>query len=541
MRRSHPVGAGHRGGESRLRGAAAILVTLACAAGAVGCGGGGGAKHGQVTATSTASTGTVSVPIPSVNATFPRVTPGTPGLENVAVQLPAPSMSLTPGSAATGGGLSQKVTGAGSGAVIHLASGSYPEIVDHVERSGWVTVSGEGDATKPVIHGAELFGARYVRFVDVSFSDTFKVDRSPKGAGHSGDIQLLNSDVNCGSHTTKPNTVAIAVRGASYDVAFSGDYVHNCTVGFKSQAQDEMSRNISITHSIFESLFGDAIDLGGMDGITIANDVIRDIHRTHGFIYHDDGIQFFGNCANVLIAYNVEALSTDQLIFIQDAVKSKYTHSSVNQNILVLGNLLYSAGAYAVQDQGGVDVQFVGNTIWHNKDGGLLIRRSGFTHIEPTHTLVADNVVAGFGVLHTPHIVQGYNVFGDTHAGILTRTDISSGSPGFVDEAKGLFGLRSGSPAAHPPAPQATLIEMAREAGAPAAAIAVLKTYTADYRGALAVNSSQPSFATPRKRLHRHAHKHDVVTERTGHHHHHHRAADTATTTVTVTRTATSG
>jgi hypothetical protein len=527
-------------GLTRRRRVGLLLIQVAVASLLAACG--GGSSHRARTPTVSPPSG--SVPAPPTTGTFLKVSPGLPGLETVAIHLPAAAVSLTPSAVSSTSTLSRRITSARAGAVIHLAAGKYPQIVDHVARTGWVTVSGEGDATKPVIAGTELFGATHVRFIDVDFSTTVKVNRSVSGEMRSGHIEVLNSEIDCDSQSTKPNTIAIAVRGASYDVAFSGDWVHNCTVGFKSEAQAEVSRNISITHSLFENLFGDAIDLGGDDGVTIANDVIRDIHRTHGFIYHDDGIQFFGNCANVLIAYNVEALSTDQLIFIQDAVKSKYTHSSVNQDILVLGNLLYSAGAFAVQDQGGVNVQFVGNTIWHNKDGGLLIRRSGYTHIVPTRTLVADNVIAAFQMRHTPHIVQGYNVFGATHKKFLTSTDALSESPGFVDEDKGLFGLTKGSPASRAPAPSAKLIAMARQAHASAAAIAVLRKYSASYRGALAVNSSQPSFGVPRARRHLDKPKHDIVASRVHRHQGAHaarekRKADKAKGTATVTTTTT--
>jgi hypothetical protein len=406
------------------------------------------------------------------------------------VDLASADVELSPSSDATlsapnASVLSKDIRKAAAGAVIHLSSGTYPRLYDTKRRNGWVTVSGAGDATKPVIKMAKLWGASEVRFVDIDFQRV-RINSSPvKESQYAENIQILNSEVDCGATKTKKHgSSGITIRGGARNVVFSGDYVHACVIGFASDAQDPMAHNVSITHSLFENLYGDAIDLGAMDHLTIAYDVIRDIARTKGHDYHDDGIQFFGNTSNVVIAYDVIANSLDQLLFIQDAVKSRETKSSVNRNILVLGDLIYGAGAVPVQDQGGVDVQFVGDTIWAGRDGSLLIRRSGYTGIVPNHTLLADSIVEQYNLDHVHGgITQGYDLFsrarrrGGPHVRVKARVGLS-------DPRAGDFALAPGSPARSAAAPPPTLLNLAKQAGAGSAALKLIKRYPGGDLGA---------------------------------------------------------
>jgi hypothetical protein len=185
------------------------------------------------------------------------------------------------------------------------------------------------------------------------------------------------------------------------------------------------------------------------------------------------------------------------LIFIQDATKNQFNGSRTNQDILVLGNLIYGAGAAAVQDQGGVDVQFIGNTIWFNHDGAMIVRRSPYSHTVPIHTLVADNVVQGLALRHVPHIVQGYNVFGMAGK-TQASTDIVAKDPGFTNGSAGIFAIAAGSAAARPPAPPATLVAMAKSAGASAAAQKLIGAYRASDRGAIIATRFPQSQGIPR-------------------------------------------
>jgi hypothetical protein len=411
--------------------------------------------------------------------------------------VPSADVELSPSSdvsesATNATALSKKIHTAPSGTVIHLSSGTYPKLDDTHRRSGWVTVSGAGDATKPVIQLAKLWGASDVRFVDIDFR-RLRLNSSPnKKSQYAENIQVLNSEVDCGATETRQRGGAgITIRGGARNIMISGVYVHDCVVGLGSVAQDPMSHNVSITHSLFEHIYGDAIHLGAMDHLTIADDVIRDIARTKGHAYHDDGIQFFGNTSNVVIAYDVLANSLDQLLFIQDAVKSRETKSSVNRNILVLGDLIYGGGAIPVQDQGGVDVQFVGDTIWAGHDGCLLIRRSGYTGIVPTHTLLADSIVEQYNLDHVHGgITQGYDLFsmarhrGGPHVRVTAKVGLSN-------PRAGDFALAPGSPGHGAAAPRATLLRLAKQAGAGAAALRLIKSYPGGDVGAPAAVVNQ--------------------------------------------------
>lgn len=367
----------------------------------------------------------------------------TPGIMAQAETLPAPSYTVN-----TDAQLTAALRAARPGQVIQLASGAtFSQISDTRPNNGWVTISGAGDMRTPVIQGAQLNGARYLRFTNVEFTRQVFTDGNPvtRYAAPAENIQVLNSEINCTATHDPGHGYAIEIRGASQNITFSGDFVTGCTVGFDSVAQDNQSQNIAITHSVFQGFVGDAIDLGGLNGVNISDNVIRDIQHLPGVSYHDDGIQFFGNDSNVAITNNVISNSLDQLIFIQDAVKGLNTESSVNSNILVSHNLLYGNSAWAVQDQGGQNVSFVDNTMWDNGDGSLILRRSGYTGLLPANTVVTGNIIqtyapSGIAVNDSNNIL--YTVGRNFQAG---PGDITGQAPVFTDPANGDFALVAGT------------------------------------------------------------------------------------------------
>ena len=383
-----------------------------------------------------------------------------PGVTPQTLGLPAPryyvsstgTASLAQASVSHPMSLQTALTVVPSGAVVHIASGAYPAVVDFWTRPSWVTFTGAGDATAPTIAGIHLQGAEYVRFADVKFTGQVYINESPytHGAQPAENIAIIDSEISCGTSTSARAistafTQGIYLRGGSRNIAFSGDYVHNCTVGFGSQAQDPLTRNVSITYSTFQDFNGDAIDLGGVSGVVIDHDIIRDM-ADPGAWYHDDGIQFFGNTSNVEITNNVLANSRVQLIFIQDAVKGYNSGTSVNRNILVAHNLIYGAGGYAVQDQGGQNVSFIGNTMWDNHFGSMLVSQSTYTGLEPTLTL-SDNIIQGLGFFHARAQHEDHNLLTDvapnSHWG---AGDIINACPVFVAPQKGNFQIAPQSP-----------------------------------------------------------------------------------------------
>lgn len=379
-----------------------------------------------------------------------------PGDRTQAISLPLPMFFVSPTGRAPltrsspnhPASLAAALLAAPAGTVVHLAAGSYPAIHDGEARRRWVTLSGAGDAHAPRIAGALLFGTRFLRFVHVEFSSVVFINSGYVGgldqtADH---IEILNSEFDCGSATTSPFTTAIFVRDAARNLTFSGDRVVHCVVGFGSLAQAPVSAHVRITHCTFEDLTGDAIDLGGLDDVVIDHNIIRDIADPSN-LYHDDGIQFFGNDENVQITNNVLANSRDQLILIQDAVKSDITGSRVSGNILVAHNVIYGAGTYAVLDQGGLDVNFVGNTIWNNHFGSMLVTKSYFTGREPTLTLT-DNVIQGLTYYDAGPQYENYNLLTDvpTRGHSWGQNDILNVNPLFVDAGEGDFQLLPLSP-----------------------------------------------------------------------------------------------
>lgn len=344
--------------------------------------------------------------------------------------------------------LDTDIAEASAGSVIHLSSGSYREVQDEAPRSGWVTVSGAGDPTPPTIAGAALWGAQFVRFVDVKFSTSVIIDHSPV-FGYSQvakDVAVVDSTVDCGSHTTTPFTEGVGIRGASRDITLRNDLITDCVVGFGSVAQDRFSRDVTINHCTFTNLPGDAIELGAFNGLVISRNVISDIADPSA-VFHNDGIQFFGNDRDVTIADNVLANSRNQLILIQDAVKGTFDHTSVNKNITIVGNLIYGAGAVAVQDQGGVDVRFVQNTLWHNHFGSLWVVQSDVSGRRPQHTAVVGNIIQGLLLYQARLSLEEHNlIVGAQSHYVLGSGDLQT-SPAFVSIADGDFRLQRGSPA----------------------------------------------------------------------------------------------
>ena len=396
----------------------------------------------------------------------------TVGRHAVGIELPKPTIFVRSAEVAHTSGsapetLSHQIASAPNNSVIQLASGTYSEIDDYAARTGWVTISGQGDATPPQIDGAMLLGAQYVRFVDVDFTAEVTVSNGPYESSTqlASNVQILNSEVDCGSTTSAGYTQGITVRGASRFITISGDWIHNCAVGFSSIAQDPLSYRITITDNTFSDFPGDAIYMGSLDDVIVSHNIIEDISDPADVI-HNDGILMFGDDHNISITDNVLANSRVQLIFIQDAIASTSTGVQSNTNILIAHNLIYGAGAVAVQDQGGIGVSFVGNTMWDNYYGSLWVIKSPITGAQPQDTVLIDNVVQGFELIDSPlpavenHnlIMNGPSLYSYGTDGLVYLDPVAStylygagdevnAQPGFTSEPTGDYQLSPGSPA----------------------------------------------------------------------------------------------
>jgi len=344
----------------------------------------------------------------------------------------------------TGTNLSAQVASARAGSTIHLGSGTYPPIIDYTARSGWVTVSGQGDLRPPIIHGAELFGARFVRFVDVHFDEGLYITARSFRTQAARDIQVVNSQITCANtHSTQTGSKGIFIRGATTDVSVVGDLITGCVVGFSSAVQDEPSRDIVIEHDTVSHIYGDGIDLGGLSDVIIAHNLIKDIYDP-AQQYHDDAIQFFGNTQNVSVFDNVLDNSRSQLILIQGADIPTADDRPSNSDISVEHNLLYGAGGVAIQDEGGLFVRVVGNTIWANHYGALWLRNSG--RQRPVSTVIIGNVLSELAVFDSDQpSIDRDNFIGRAVDARLSRSDRVHFAPSFVDANLGDFALRGGT------------------------------------------------------------------------------------------------
>jgi hypothetical protein len=129
--------------------------------------------------------------------------------------------------------------------------------------------------------------------------------------------------------------------------------------------------------------------------------------------------------------------------------------------------LIYGAGAVAVQDQGGIDVRFIGNTMWDNYYGSLWLRASPYSGALPQATVITDNIMQGFQLLNGAEpISESHNLIVDgpekyrvgATGAILVQPESPAGyqygsgdlvgvNPEFANEPEGNFQLMPGSPA----------------------------------------------------------------------------------------------
>jgi hypothetical protein len=393
------------------------------------------------------------------------VTGNQPGIQVQPLVLPTPSYNVH--NLAQLQAALQSVQG---GQVIHLASGSvFSTLWVTKAYPSWVTISGAGDAVAPQIQGARLEGAQNLRFTNVEFTKRVYIARNPSHVGQDADnVQIVNTEVNCGSTATKPWSNGLTVRQASQNVTIAGDYVHNCTLGFTSYAQDNPSQGLTVVHNVFQNFYGDAMDIGGLANTAIEDNIIQNIGHSPGVTYHDDGIQFLGNTTNTVISNNVLDNSFDQLIFIQDAIKGEFNGIQTNSNITIDHNLIYGAGASAVQDEGGVNTSFDDNTVWDSHNGAFVLRKSPYTGTPPSSTVMQGNILQSYIQMGAPgtendNMIQTVSRW---TAGQLSPTDIVGVAPSFVSEATGDFALVPGTPGSGTGSPTASVLSFANKAKA---------------------------------------------------------------------------
>jgi hypothetical protein len=128
-----------------------------------------------------------------------------------------------------------------------------------------------------------------------------------------------------------------------------------------------------------------------------------------------------------------------QLIFIQNAIIHAANGRRQNSNILISHNLMYGAGGVGLQDEGGVDVRLVGNTIWSNRLGSVWLRGHGAGRT--SGTVLVGNLISKLAFLQGNRpVTNSFNVIKSHHG----DNDRANGNelgvqPAFAAPATGNF------------------------------------------------------------------------------------------------------
>ena len=285
--------------------------------------------------------------------------------------------------------LKRALNAAGSGpATIEIDADVQPLLVDSLARKDEVVVRGAGSA-RPTIQGAKLYGARKLRFEQVTFSERVLVNHHGSLAEEqrAADITFANVEFTLG-----------CLQARNFDrLELLGSWLHVCGVGVSLPEAPQESSSIRISGNLIERLTSDGIMAAAVRGLEITDNVITNIHRTADSGVHNDGLQLYGRVTDTVLERNVISDSEHQLIFIGDDV-------GPNDGLLMRNNLLHGSGAYAVQSHGTTRARFIANTIWDSRWSALLLRASkkktaSGEFVVPKDTVVANNILAGL-VLH---------------------------------------------------------------------------------------------------------------------------------------------
>jgi hypothetical protein len=342
--------------------------------------------------------------------------------------------------------LEQALLDARPGTVIHLASGNYATVVITTAFHGTVTITGAGDTWEPRVAGVVIDGAAHLVLSEIFVTSGVVVEaRSGEAGDVATDIAFRDLTVDCRARSTTPNGPALGdgflVRGGVSELSLDDVYVHNCVSGFATVDGPEPLRHLSIIHSVIQDDLLDGMDLGNVRGAVIEHDIIRG-ENLPGATLHHDGIQFYGEDDDVVIADDVLANSRNQLILVQDAIATAGA-SPINHNVVIDNNLIYGAGSIAVQVQGTQSVRITHNTMWDNYYGSLLFRRSSYTMLVPTNVVVKQNVISGIETYEADIPVNSsLNVFRDPASNYARSScDLVANKVDFVDATSGDFSL----------------------------------------------------------------------------------------------------
>jgi len=268
-------------------------------------------------------------------------------------------------------------------ATICVSSGLYPSFTDTASHEPPLRIIGSG-TTQPIVAGISLKGAQNLSIekltitgqVYLSAHPMLHLEQPPER------IALIGSSV-----TTDLQEDCVVIRDAARQIELRDNHLFRCTRGVQGPGRVPPSSELTIVDNLMEHFIDDGIAFGEWSDVRIAHNTIRSIDEPDPTeSAHTDGIQFYGNSSRITIVGNRIYQSRHQLLFLGDA-------TGANHDISIENNLLYGAGAYAMQVGGSTGVSIINNTIWETHYGALILRAGAVSGVTATDTVVVDNVL----------------------------------------------------------------------------------------------------------------------------------------------------
>jgi hypothetical protein len=317
------------------------------------------------------------------------------------------------------------------GAAILVLPGHYAGAVLTTAYRRRVTIEGvPRRGSEPSVAGVEIWGGRRIAVRGLRLTATSQVTSHPtlKAAQPARDVVFARNDI------VVPRGLCLRIRSGARHVSVVSNHIHDCATGIGGPNTPELSSRITIVGNVLERFSADAIQFGAWNRVTIADNVIQDIHDPTGVV-HNDAIQLTGTSSHVTIARNLLRHSS-QLLFVQPAVGPIV-------DVSVEDNLIYGASAYAVQLQGSSGVRFVHNTVWASHYGGVLLREGTGTAgpLVPTDSVIARNVLSGYGTTGGARAARFAGNLVASRPGVRGDRNVIR-RPRFIDAAAGDYRLR---------------------------------------------------------------------------------------------------
>jgi hypothetical protein len=273
--------------------------------------------------------------------------------------------------------------------------------------------------------GLRLRGLRIVGGIDIQPGDNRR-------------IQIVHNDI--GGYAG----VGVNVRERSRDILIKGNRFHD----LRFSAQNDIAgygvrvssprveiRRVRIVGNTFERLGNDAMEIGGVEGVLVARNVVRGVDIEPGSGAHADPFFLWAGTRRATIRGN-RFIGNNQPVYLRGGT----AHVVFENNVVAKSdNWCMQVGGKGLPGDGIAGLVMRNNTVWGCHFGGVVFGGAG------GGWRIQNNILQTLSGAHpTGHIdVQGYNLI---RSGWRTRAD-RRGRPRFVDAAHGDFRLARGSAA----------------------------------------------------------------------------------------------